>query len=77
MGDSHSAQKNPSGELSAAAANDRKHNDPRGWDTHVGLLKRSHSGNEEVYTSAAAANNRKDNDPGEWETTHELLKSGK
>ena len=41
----------------AAAANHRKHNDPREWETHV-LLKRTHPGNYKIYTSAAAANNR-------------------
>ena len=36
---------------SAAAANNRKHNDPREWHTHA-LLKRTHPGNDEIYTSA-------------------------
>ena len=57
---------------SAACPKNKKHNDPREWETHS-LLKRNNSENDEIYTSAAAANNRKHNDPREWET-HNLLK---
>ena len=50
------AQKNPSGEVwniytSAAAANYRKHNDPREWETHL-LLKRIHPRNDDIFISA-------------------------
>ena len=68
MAYSPSAQKNPSENYeiytSAAAANNRKHIDPREWKTHV-LLKRIHPGKCKIFTSAGAANNRKHNDPRE------------
>ena len=78
MANSPTVQKNPIGEIrkyiiSAAAANNRKHNHPRKWQTHK-LFKRIQSGNYKIYTLAAAANNRKHNDPRKWQNTHFLLK---